>query len=470
MTAAPSLTQPTPRALEPTPVGKVAFYSFWLFNLAFYSRVFDWKFNYLHFPLITGMVALLCAGIDGRLLTTFRSKIGTCALILTLIYAVNVPLSTWRGDSLSVFVNGWLKSMLAFVIAGAVIVNFQQCRKALNSIGWGAGIASLLVNALGNSDGRLAFGQGTLGNSNVIAFILLLGLPFLGLMAADRHASKFKRLAVVLLTASAVVALLRTGSRTGLIGLGTLMLVWFLRSSILGKVAMFVFITLFSVAAVVALPHHLKQRYLTLFLGTNAVANAETQEDSDNAASAMLSSEERRAVLIQSLHLTFQHPLLGVGIGQFPAYTAKVAEAKGEPARWLGTHNTYTQISSEAGIPALICFLGMMVFSFNGVRKTYRRAVRSPTEAGQQIANICFAMMTAFAAYAVCAFFEYVAYEATLPVLAGFSIALVGISESTLAAAEKAQVRVPAIPLGQTAPYKAPAYEVNPSRYYAQNN
>ncbi len=470
MTASPSLAQPALQAMEPTPVGKVAFYSFWLFNVAFFSRIFDWKLGFLHIPLITGMVALLCAGIDGRLLTTFRSKIGTCAAILTLIYAINVPLSSWRGDSFSVFVNGWLKSMLAFVIAGAVVVNFQQCQKALNSIGWGAAIASVLVNMLGNSDNRLSFGQGTLANPNEIAFILLLGLPFLGLMVAGRRASNLIRFAAVVFAASAVVALLRTGSRNGLIGLGTLALVWFLRSSILGKVAMFVFITLFSIAAIVVLPHHLKERYLTLFVGTSAVTNAETQEDIDNAASALMSSAQRRAVLIQSIQLTFQHPLLGVGIGEFAPYTAKLADAKGEHPLWLGTHNTYTQVSSEAGIPALICFLGMIGFSFNGLRKAYRRARSSPTEAGRQIASVCFALMTSLVAYSVCAFFAHVAYGATLPVLAGFSIALIGISEPTLAAAEKAQARVTVTAPGQPEAYKAPVYETPASRYYASNN
>lgn len=468
MMAASGIAQIAPQEAQPTPVGKVAFYSFWLFNLAFYSKIFEWKLSFLHLPLITGMVALLCAGIDGRLMTTFRSRIGTCALILTLLYAVNVPLSSWRADSMMVFINGWLKSMLAFVIAGAVVVNFQQCSRALNSIGWGAGIASLLVNAFGNSEGRLAFGKGTLGNSNEIAFILLLGLPFLGLMATDPRAAKVKRLIVSLLTVSAVVALLRTGSRTGLIGLGTLALVWFLRSSIMGKVAMFLFLTLFAAAAVIVLPHQLKQRYSTLFLGSEAVENAETQEDVDNASSALLSSEERRAVLIQSLQLTYQHPLLGVGIGQFPSYTAKLSEAQGLHPRWLGTHNTYTQISSEAGIPALICFLCIMVLSFNGLRRAYRRAARSPTETGRQVANICFALMTALVAYSVCAFFEYVAYEATLPVLAGFTIALIGISESTVAAAETARARIASPVQGQSDSVKT-GYETSPPRYYASN-
>jgi O-antigen ligase len=62
------------------------------------------------------------------------------------------------------------------------------------------------------------------------------------------------------------------------------------------------------------------------------------------------SAQSRRELLIASLALTVRHPLLGVGPGQFGQISGS----------WHETHNTYTQFSSEAGIPALLLFLAVL--------------------------------------------------------------------------------------------------------------
>ena len=48
------------------------------------------------------------------------------------------------------------------------------------------------------------------------------------------------------------------------------------------------------------------------------------------------------------------------------------AQHSAEPNAWMGTHNTFTQISSEAGLPALILYvilLAAMVRSMNRIRR-----------------------------------------------------------------------------------------------------
>src|SRR5215472_8270220 len=138
MTATLSAADKIPHEAEPTPMLKLGFYCFCIFNLAYYSRVFEWKLAFLHIPLLTSSLALLGAAMDGRLLLTFRSKIGICIGGLTVIYALTVPFSAWRRQSFQIFTGEWIKSMIVFMLAGALVVTFEQCRKALNSIGWGA--------------------------------------------------------------------------------------------------------------------------------------------------------------------------------------------------------------------------------------------------------------------------------------------------------------------------------------------
>ncbi len=159
----------------------------------------------------------------------------------------------------------------------------------------------------------------------------------------------------------------------------------------------------------------------------------------------MGSSEARRKLLINSLKVTAEHPLLGVGINGFGAYMAKKETAEGIIPRYQGTHNTYTQVSSEAGIPALIIFLCIMIFSFQGLLRVYKRAKRSPTKVGRQVADLCYALISTLTAYAVCVFFDYVAYDATLPVLAGFAIALGSAARNALEVAEYNQATAPVV-------------------------
>ncbi len=414
---------------------RLGFYCFCIFNLAYYSRFFEWKLNFLHVPLITSLIALLGAAMDGRLLTTFRSKIGGCMAALTALYAINVPLSTWHGQSFRTFADEWVKSVIAFMIAGALVVTFQQCRKALNSIGWGVAIASVLAAYIGRTDaGRLQVGRGTLSNANELAFILLLGLPFLWLMASDPNAPKVKRLIAFFFSMSCIYATVRTGSRAGLIGLGILVILAFLRASIIGKLTLSVGAIAAGMAVIIYFPA-MVQRYATIFGGADSIQATNAQE-AQILDAAVSSSAARRRLLINSLKVTAAHPLTGVGLGAFGAYMAVQETAQGQSAKYQGTHNTYTQVSSEAGIPALIFFLGIIFFSFTGLLKVFKRAKRSPTAVGKQVASVCYALMSTLTAYSVCVLFDYVAYDATLPVLAGFAIALGEAANNAIDVAE----------------------------------
>jgi O-antigen ligase len=437
MTAAPSYTPPALQDSEPTPLLKLSFYCFCLFNLAYYSRFFEWKFAFLHVPLVTSCIALLGASMEGRLVATVQSKIGACMAALTVLYALNVPLSTWRGESFRIFTENWLKAVVAFLIAGALIATFAQCRVALNSIGWGAAIASLLANFTGTSqEGRLVAGTGTLGNANELAFILLLGLPLVWLMVTDSQAPKPKRLLALAMTVSMVYALLRTGSRAGFIGVCLLVFLQFLRASLPAKAAIVLGAAILGTWLFLSFPK-VMERYKTMFSGADVIAEARNRQEAMEIGSAIESAQTRRKLLTNSLWVTKQRPFLGVGLGAFGSYMASAEKEEGINPHYQGTHNSYTQVSSEAGVPALLCFLGVIVFSFQGLRKLYKRARRSPAPAAKQIANVSFALIATLTAYSVCVFFDYAAYDATLPVLAGFAVALAAAGNSALDTAEK---------------------------------
>jgi hypothetical protein len=62
--------------------------------------------------------------------------------------------------------------------------------------------------------------------------------------------------------------------------------------------------------------------------------------------------------LKESLWLTVHHPIFGIGPGNFPAVTGE----------WRVAHNTYTELSAEGGLPALILFVTLLVMSLRKIR------------------------------------------------------------------------------------------------------
>jgi O-antigen ligase len=453
MIAAQSYALQAPAEVEPAPVLKFSFYCFCIFNLAYYSRFFEWQLWYLHVPLITSSIALLGAAMEGKLLSTLGTKIGICMAALTALYAINVPLSSWRAGSFQTFTQDWLKSVTAFLIAGALVTTVRHCRTAVNSIGFGSGVGAVLVNWKGQIiAGRLVMGKGSFANSNEIAFDVLLGLPFLTLIVMDGKSGKLKRLLAFCLICNSVFTLLRTGSRTGVIGFAILGFLLFLRTSIAGKAGMASLAIIFVVFVLTVSPNSLKERYASIFLGSDARVLAQNNTEARQLDEAVNSSAARRQLIVNAVKVSVSHPLFGVGIGQFGTYMSGVERLEGRHSGWQGTHNTYLQISSEAGIPALILFLIIMWLSFKGLRSLYKRADLIATPESREIANMAFALNASLVAYAVCVFFDYVAYSPTLPVLAGFAIALARVGNASLDAMEQQKRVAPQVQVMTLAP------------------
>ena len=70
------------------------------------------------------------------------------------------------------------------------------------------------------------------------------------------------------------------------------------------------------------------------------------------------SADFRKALFKTSLRYTIEHPLVGVGPDQFANYEGKESQQNGEHGSWHATHCSWTQVSSECGIPASIFLCG----------------------------------------------------------------------------------------------------------------
>src|SRR5260221_7103736 len=99
--------------------------------------------------------------------------------------------------------------------------------------------------------------------------------------------------------------------------------------------------------------------------------------DSDDLE-AVQSTAERNHLLKASIRFTMEHPIFGVGPGEFSDYEAAVAKTEGKRGTWLVTHNAFTQVSSEVGVPALLFFLAAIVMSFRTFGRVQQAARAHP--------------------------------------------------------------------------------------------
>ena len=120
------------------------------------------------------------------------------------------------------------------------------------------------------------------------------------------------------------------------------------------------------------------------------------------------------------------------------AYANTLGRRKGT---WLGTHNSYTQVSSEVGIPALLFYLVRLFLRLPDLcRFTGRHAAIPRLEKmGIYALGLHYTMII----YAVTVLFEHIAYSLMLPIFGGCVAGLMRVADAEIE-------RVKAMPLAPT--------------------
>jgi putative inorganic carbon (hco3(-)) transporter len=115
----------------------------------------------------------------------------------------------------------------------------------------------------------------------------------------------------------------------------------------------------------------------------------------------------RQDLLSRSITVTSQHPLLGIGPGNF-AHTSRDQHV---------THNTYTQLSAEAGIPALALFLLAFWATFKGLRNVRK-------DRNESVRLLAAGLTASIAGALVACLFGSYAYDFTLYYLVAYASCL----------------------------------------------
>ena len=287
--------------------------------------------------------------------------------------------STWRGGSVSL-INGYYRTEFLMLFAiGGLVTTWRECRWLLYTIS-----AAALVNVISffffrqlDENGRTSLTFGTVANSNDYSAHLLYVLPFL-LWVILITKSKYLRIAGLLVVALGLFEILAAGSRGAMIGLVSAILVFAFTTT--AKLRRIVLLTapILGILVFALLPSSVSHRIFAF-----------SANGSQDTSEALESSHSREQVLRDSVTFAIQHPLLGLGPGQFGNNEGQQTTKSGEKL-WIEAHNSFAQIASENGFPGFIFYIGGMLSSLLLLNKTGRLFVGKPNlERSKRRHSVC---------------------------------------------------------------------------------
>ncbi len=373
-----------------------------------------------------GFLLLVYGLLTSRWMDWITATPTALLLALTALMVVSAMLGDWPGGSAALLMGAWTRSLLCYVIVVSLGRGLAGVGSIMSGFAWSV-VAIVLTGTTQSvmSGERLGVGPATLAGANDLAQALVIGLPFCAWYVLGSGRMLVSRVVMAGMSGAALIMLLRTGSRGGLLTLVCVLVVLLLVSR--GKLRLaLVLVTLgIGVAAAFFLPKVIVLRYQTM-----VGKNVEDTEANFDAQTASGSAEARWALLLASLQVTAQHPLLGVGPGNFVGENATLAKQAGMAANWQVTHNSYTEMSSECGIPAACIFVGLIIYCLRTANRLRKAMALNPELRFQ--APMAFWLLIALTADAVSGVFLSGAYLYQLPLLAAAVTSLDRATAGTL--------------------------------------
>ena len=236
------------------------------------------------------------------------------------------------------------------------------------------------LNAWGDiSGGR--WPAGPIGDKNYYAQFMLMLFP-LSMTQAFNQKSKMLRLAGWISGAVILAGVGLTGSRGAAVGFVAMMGVMIMFRYVSFKQASVIGIGAF---CLLLLMPATRERIVSIV----SVVDVVRGEDIRKADPAM---KGRLTEMVAAALVFIEHPLTGVGPGNFPKYFLEKADLLGFTMHAVErhAHNIYLEIAAESGIPGITCFLAIL---FLIVRKLYVAHRVAPTKELRDLSVACLATM-----------------------------------------------------------------------------
>jgi O-antigen ligase len=346
--------------------------------------------------------------IEGRL--TARPREVNIVLALCLAALLSVPWALSSSEAIATFSDSFIKAVLMFI----VIVNAVRTEKRLLQLlhlVLAAGVF-LAYGAIGafrrgefSVEGYRVKGNlgAALSDPNDTALFLVTMIPIaLALMLAAR--GRVEKLIYGGAAAFMTAAIFVTYSRGGFLALAfaAAFLGWKMMRR--APLATGSFIAFALVAGALLMPSNYAERLGSISGG-----------DTRGSASA------RSRLLERSVEVAAQNPIVGVGMGNFSSLSI----------RGQSTHNAYTQVAAEMGLPALLIYLTFLLTPLARLRRIEREtAVVCHRKAYGRIHFLSLGLQASIIGFMIGSFFLSVAYYWFIYYLVGYAVCLGRIYET----------------------------------------
>lgn len=418
------LVSRTETPLTTDPLLQAAFYLTVLYVFLFASRLPEFMLSQLRPMLVLAVVLLAAALLSGRLLGILETRTGWLLVIFTGWMAFVTLFSRWRGGSVQVVI-GFLKTFLFLVIMAALVRSVPNSLRITYAAGFAMGAVAVMARLFGTGESsRLEVqGSGTLGDPNFFCLYILTGLPLLWLKA--RHASWIGKILPLGLGLFVLWSALLSESRSGLISFLAGMLFLFWHAASRHKLKLLAVSAGLGVILVIAAPQGSLRR-LTTWFEIQEPKGGMTEEERRALEMAVGSAEFRRYLFEQSIRITLENPLVGVGPGMFMEAEAAIAQQEDRRGAWRHTHNMYTQVSSETGIPGLALFLAILVSVYRSLTRVRKRAAAGRQAQHHLVYDAALYLQVALVIVLVNGLFLNIALGGPIYILSGLAISLEG--------------------------------------------
>lgn len=371
-----------------------------------------------------GPPAILFCFLSGGVQRTFRQKQALLWLGFLFFFFVSIIFSHWRSDSFKLVLTYARTEFVILPVVAGLALNWKDFWRLSMTIAW-AGVATILLGAVMTqqlADGRSELSFGSMANANDFAALVVFVLPFVALFVFTRRNFLIRMFASGM-CALGIYQILSTGSRGALLALIVTMGFVFLRASIRQKIGLMLAGLVAGSLLVTILPDAVTSRLASLFKSD--------EEEILTGGSAFMSRQSRMHLFKRSIELTLKNPLFGVGPGQFAEVEdADFREQGGRKGSWHVTHNTYTQVSSEAGIPAAIFFIWAIVSTLLLMNRIHRKAIRrTPSPFNDRVAIVSYCAMVSLVGFGAACMFLSLAYVFYFPLLTALALAMRNAAE-----------------------------------------
>ncbi|HET6855468.1 MAG TPA: O-antigen ligase family protein [Pyrinomonadaceae bacterium] len=392
----------------------ITFVFLYLFSIILYFRPYEMipaLSSFKTMAFYTGIVTLAVYFVTQLVLEgnlTARPREVNMVLLMGLAALLSIPLAIDPGEAWGAFVDLAIKTILIFI----VLANVLRTERRVKLLFWLVLVVSIYLSVnvikdyqagvfkLGAAEQNTQRVAGAIKalfeNSNELALHLVTIIPISIALALEKK-NPIRKIVFFGITLLMISAVIITFSRGGFLGLIAVALVLVRKLGRRSKTTAIGALVLGVIFFLVVAPGSYSGRLATIF---------------DSASDITGSSSQRTQVLKRSILVAIRYPIFGVGLGNFHHKSFQE----------LGTHNAYTQVASETGIAAMVCYIIFLVHPIRKLRMIERELFER--KENSRFYYLAIGLQASLIGYMVASFFAAVAYQWYVYYLVAYAIAL----------------------------------------------